>query len=268
MHGLEKSDVRNTNIYRLSCLNSGGIYKALRGRLIIRGLAVLFAIVIWGCCASSDKSANNDKLSQVRSEFIETTVSFRGWLGKEAILRQEQILDDGDIKTSFFSIRLDGTRRQLNHESWKDKNRNEDELPTDPPGLETGNILVSNFQSQTEETVIMLKVYVNADELTAMEEAIVNWTPDKELPSTNATLMLQRFYSNGEKETTLWDNTIKLGPYFGENGVEYNLPKLIFAALSPAKKVILFELLIEGESNFFMVPWLDDKEFIDSKEKE
>jgi len=250
--------------------NSVNLYIGIRKRLTIHAWLVVLLMAICGCSSKGNTEKQYEPQlavsskgyvtpPQVAQDAIESSISFRGWLDGKAVLRQEQLLEDGDFITSFFLVRPNSILEQMDHEIWRDKDRDDDELPLDPPGLQDGNVLVLECQMQDEKPEIAFEIDVNTTKLTAFEEAVANWTSEKELPSIQAALRLQQIGLKERKRITLWEDSVELSPYFGECGLEYKPPELVSAVLSPVEKTLLFELLIEGEHEFFMVPWLKDR---------
>ena len=201
--------------------------------------------------ASTEEEEKEQLSPDLQNNIIETSISFLGWKGESAIIRQEVLLEDSQIRTLFFAMKSDGSGQQLYYSDWQ--NESEDELPIDPPDLERGKLLVSDYWAIEEFPKVVFEIDADRKEVYVLEEAIINWTPGQEIPKTKATLRIQFQPSSGSTMSTVWEESIELKPFFGEAGLEYDPPRLRVAVLSPRESFLFIEITYGGEIDYRVI---------------
>lgn len=205
-----------------------------------------------------DKTADQDaasrrqspQASQTEGNFIDTTSSFRGWRGEAAVMRQEDILDSGSDRASFYSISQDGKQTQLSPAKGREAGRGE--FVQDPAGLRPGKIFVLGHDIRIHDPAITLQIDCDDQKVQALQRAIADWEPGKELPEIPAKLKLLWVVS-GHNPTILWRDSRMLTAVAGEASYEYSPPSLSLAVLSPSGRTLLVGLTIGNEEEYHMI---------------
>jgi len=184
----------------------------------------------------SSPQRQSEQHNSVGEDAIETSISFSGWKGEAAVLRQEEIFEDGRMRTRFFAVTSDGRRQALDPEAWQDAET--EDPPEDLTDLQEGKLLISDFSTKHPFPNIDLQIHANAKEVRALERAILDWSPEKKIPSAKAILDIQLQVSKQSHALSIWVEESALRPYMGEAGLEYRPPAIKLAVLSPSEETI------------------------------
>lgn len=187
----------------------------------------------------------------LQNDIIETSISFLGWKGEEAIIRQEDLLEDGQIRTLYFVVKADGRRQQLDYRKWQDENHVE--FSIEPPDIEDGKVLVSDSWTKAEFPIVLLSVDADPKEVNEIVEAITKWDPEMGIPKAKAKLRIHLLTSAESTMLTLWEKPVELKPLFGETQLEYNPPSINSAILSPGESFLYVEITYSGESEYIVI---------------
>jgi len=185
------------------------------------------------------------KAATLATDVVESTLSFRGWLGENAVLRREELLKDGGMRTSFFLLKPNKRWSRLRtNTGGEDQN--------DPPGLQEGRVLVSDYLRKSEDPRISFQLDADPKQVRALEESISDALQPKPVTAVPATLTIS-MESIKSGRVTLWKQTRALTTTAGETGMVYRPPDLRSAILSPNESALLFELIANEKSEYFVV---------------
>jgi hypothetical protein len=179
------------------------------------------------------------------TDILETTLSFRGWLGETAVLRREELLTDGGMHTSFFLLRPNKPWSRL-------RTNPRSEAQNDPPGLQEGRVLIADYVRKSERPRISFQLDADPSQIRALQESISDSLEQKPVPAVPATLTIS-MESPKSGRVTLWKQTRALTTTVGESGMVYRPPDLRSAILSPKGSALLFELIANDKSEYFVV---------------
>jgi hypothetical protein len=164
-------------------------------------------------------------------------------------------MDDGNLQTSFYSLKQDGTLIKLDPSTWQRARKGQP--PREPPGLSEGKVLVLGHQAQVLDPEIVLQVDADPQKVEALEQAIrdrQDGTRDAEkgFPEVPAKLRI-RWITSGQKPVTLWQESRTLSASGGEAGYRYSPPYLSLAVLSPTGKTLLLGVTTEEAVGYHLI---------------
>jgi hypothetical protein len=200
---------------------------------------------------SSASRSEKEQPYEAIQETIETSISFSGWKGECAVLRKEAVLEDSQVRTLFVMVMPDSGEKLLDYSKWD--NRKSGELPLDPPGLQMGRVVVSDFKAIEEFPKVLMEIEADEAEVRAIEDSLVHWKQGKDVISAKALLRIRCQLSKTDILRTVWVESIILSPYFGETGLEFTLPELMFASISPTEKMLIVFISDGEETDYLLI---------------
>lgn len=222
---------------------SSSLHSANGSRILCLGLLLFPGKEV----AQSDRASNPQPQAERAAQSIGTSSSFRGWRAEAPVLREEDMMDDGSVQTSFYSLEREGALVKLDPSTWQRVKKGRP--PREPPGLSQGKLLVLGHQALVRDPEILLEVDADRKKVEALEQAIrdrQDGTTDAEkgFPEVQAQLRILWIVS-GQKPVTLWQEPRTLSASAGEAGYRYSPPYLSLAVLSPTGKTLLVGVTAE-----------------------
>lgn len=208
---------------------------------------VLSTVVALGGRQNEPSATKKAKQSSPRAtDVLEKTLSFRGWIGENAVVRREELLKDGGMRTSFFLVKPKKSWIRLRI---KAKSENEHD---DPPGLLEGRALISDYVKKSEDPAITFQFDADPKQIQALQESINDRGQAKPVSEVRGTLKLS-MKSQKRDSVILWKQTRAITPTVGESGMVYKPPELRSAILSPKESTLLVELIVNEKSEYIVI---------------
>ncbi len=177
-------------------------------------------------------------------DVVGSSTAFIGWMNESPVLRLEESLSDGGLRTSFQRLNPDGSLATLKPSFGQGGHKGP---PTkNPLGLSQGKLLVKGHTVVAATPSVSLKIEADEHQLEAMQQALQAWNSGKRdagqgFPSVPAVLSIQ-LSSPPQPPKTVWKNSTTLAVSSGEAGFEYLEPYLSTAVLSLSGKSLYVEI--------------------------
>ncbi len=195
---------------------------------------------------SDAKKSGIKKSLPPATDVLESTLAFRGWMGENAVLRQEELLKDGGMRTSFFLLKPNRSRIQLRI-NWQSEGDNRD-----PAGLQEGRVLIADYVVKSEHPRISFQMDADPKQISALQESISSSDQPRAVLAVRAVLTI-RMESRRGGPLILWKQSREITPAMGESGLVYRPPDLRSVILSPNESAILAELSVGGAIEYFVI---------------
>ena len=167
---------------------------------------------------------------------FETT--FAGWYGDTAVIDELEWFESGETSETFHLLHTDGS-----YVIWDG----------DPDSLQQGREVNKYSDSETHEPTVRLQLNLDTLALRAMESGISGLSPTDALPDpVPAEAILVWSGMNGTETDTLVQDSINVGPHYGDAAIEYQPPYISVAELSPHGAALIVAIRIGDEDKFYV----------------
>ncbi len=195
--------------------------------------------------AASDSEESHENYPDFQEpDETQSAVSFFGWLGDSAVLTEEVYTDEDSSYAEYYIFRP-GTDDMEPLEM--------DDSLIQNPGVIVGGVEVAPLHGMNpKEPFIELYLAYDSAALAAVQAQLDEAEDAEELPEPIGGLVGVIWHRPNIGIDTLWIDSVYVGPYYGDTEVEYHMPEVTYAEMSPSRRSLMVALWLNDYIEYFV----------------